>query len=152
MTMTTRLWSPAVCHLPILNAATMISPRNRPRSGIALRQNLPPNSTATLPVPALSSPKRPPLAFLLQIARSAAAAATALPNSRRQTARDINGSKMSGTHREGDPESRVRLRRALFFLLCSISLLNAIVAGYDSRTLFVPKDAAKKFTPFEGQV
>ncbi len=24
--------------------------------------------------------------------------------------------------------------------------------GYDSRTLFVPKDAAKKFTPFEGQV
>jgi len=25
-------------------------------------------------------------------------------------------------------------------------------SGYDSRTLFVPKDAAKKFTPFEGQV
>jgi hypothetical protein len=30
--------------------------------------------------------------------------------------------------------------------------LTMMVSGYDSRTLFVPKDAAKKFTPFEGQV
>ncbi len=30
--------------------------------------------------------------------------------------------------------------------------MTSAASGYDSRTLFVPKDAAKKFTPFEGQV
>ena len=55
--------------------------------------------------------------------------------------RDAQGRRLGET---GAPVERWRL-------VCCLRV-TAPALGYDSRTLFVPKDAAKKFTPFEGQV
>jgi hypothetical protein len=138
-----------------------------PPNASTLLQKLLPSSAATPPGPAPSTAPSPRSA-LCQPPRASQAAAAGIPrlfptmikcdifnrygsakfeaaNSERyhwlEDVRDAQGRRLGET---GAPVIRRRL-------VCCLRV-TAPASGYDSRTLFVPKDAAKKFTPFEGQV
>jgi hypothetical protein len=117
------------------------------------------NSVATPLGQALSNLVHPHRAIPCPRGRWPVEVGSAAQSLRLQTVSDISGLKMSGMRKAESSASLVRWRVvALSFFPHGIvaffrcAFLTAYVLGYDSRTLFVPKEASKKFTPFENQV